>query len=161
MSDTPSGSGGDVEGRAVARDGLAAPAQVPFAVMQGASKRFRVVVAPLMLLGSSVLMALAWLGHLNFQDLHYALALLFCWLLVLPEYFLNITALRLGHPVFSGALMAAFRLCAGVVCVALVSRFVLGEDIRPLQLAGFGLMIVALGLIASGSTHEGTEGQAP
>ena len=44
--------------------------------------------------------------------------------------------------------MAAFRLCSGVICVALVSRFLLGEDLSIRKLFGFGLMIIAMILIA-------------
>jgi len=43
------------------------------------------------------------------------------------------------------------RLCSGVVCIALVSRYVLGEPLTPRKLAGFALMFVAMALIASSS----------
>ena len=39
------------------------------------------------------------------------------------------------------------RRLLGVVCVALVSRFVLGERLAPSQLLGFGLLAVATVLI--------------
>ena len=106
------------------------------------------VVVPLMLTASSVLMALAWLGHLRFTEWPFIQAMLACWLLVLPEYLLNISAIRLGYHVYSGAVMAAFNLCAGVVCVALVSDWVLGETLTTRQLVGFALMVVAVGLIS-------------
>ena len=125
------------------------PAELPFAAMHRIRTKTRKVLVPLMLFTASWVMALAWLGHLNFKDSPFLLAMLACWLLVLPEYFLNITALRFGYKIFSGAQMAAFRLCSGVVCVALVSRFVLGEQIRLQQIVGFGLMLVAMALIAS------------
>jgi hypothetical protein len=67
--------------------------------------------------------------------------------LVLPEYFLNVSAMRLGYKVYSGAQMASFNLCSGVVCVALVSRFFLGETLSSQKLMGFGLMVVAMALI--------------
>ncbi len=101
-----------------------------------------------MLFASSMIMACAWLGHLKFSQLPFVWATLLCWLLVLPEYFLNILAIRLGHKIYTGAQMAAFRLCSGVICVALVSRLLLGEDLTPRKLFGFGLMIIAMALIA-------------
>ncbi|MEZ6073330.1 MAG: DMT family protein [Pirellulales bacterium] len=101
-----------------------------------------------MLTTSSVVMALAWLGHLRFTEWPFIQAMFACWLLVLPEYFLNISAIRLGYHVYSGAVMAAFNLCSGVVCVALVSAWVLGETLTTRQLLGFALMIVAMGLIS-------------
>jgi multidrug transporter EmrE-like cation transporter len=43
--------------------------------------------------------------------------------------------------------MATFHLAFGVVCVALVSRYVLGEHLTPTQMLGFGLLLVATVLI--------------
>ena len=115
---------------------------------------------PLMLVASSCIMALAWLGHLRFKkELSFAMATLAAWLIVLPEYGLNISALRRGYGTYTGAQMAAFRLCSGVVCVALVSRFVLGEALTLRKLLGFGIMIAAMALIASGKSdaHDAPE----
>jgi len=107
-------------------------------------------LVPLMLLTSSLVMAMAWLGHLRFkEDLSLLTATFFAWLLVLPEYALNIKALRMGYGIYQAAQMAAFRLCAGVVWVALVSRYVLGEALTPQKLIGFVVMIVAILLVAS------------
>lgn len=110
----------------------------------------RTVLVPLMLLISSLVMALAWLGHLRFKDeLSLVAATFLAWLLVLPEYALNIKALRMGYGVYLAAQMAAFRLCAGVVWVALVSRYVLDEALTTPKLIGFGLMMVAMILVGS------------
>lgn len=43
--------------------------------------------------------------------------------------------------------MAAFNLATGVLCVALVSRFYLGENLSNQQLLGFFFMVVAVVLI--------------
>ncbi len=102
---------------------------------------------PLLLLLSSVVMALAWLGHLRFMHWRFGVALGASWFLVLPEYFLNVFATRWGHGVYTGAQMASLNLSSGVICVALVSHFVLGEELARRQLLGFGLMIVSIGLI--------------
>lgn len=107
------------------------------------------LVVPLMLFLSSMIMALAWLGHLRFKEYPFVYALLACWLLVLPEYALNVSAIRWGHKVYSGAHMAAFNLCSGVFCVALVARFVLGEELTTRKLVGFVLMAVAMYLLPS------------
>ena len=112
---------------------------------------FRTLIVPPMLFASSMIMACAWLGHLKFSQLPFIWATLCCWLLVLPEYFLNILAIRLGHKIYTGAQMAAFRLSSGVICVAIVSRLLLGEDLSIRKLFGFGLMIIAMVLIAKKS----------
>jgi uncharacterized protein len=105
-------------------------------------------LVPLFMLFAASLMSLAWLGHLRYRDsISFWTALALSWLLVLPEYALNVAATRFGYGTYSGAQMATFHLAFGVVCVALVSRFVLGERLTPSQLVGFALLAVATVLI--------------
>ena len=106
------------------------------------------LVVPAMLMLSAVMMSVAWLGHLRFRDSWtFMAALTMSWLLVLPEYVLNTAATRMGHGEWSGAQMAAIHLASGVVCVALVSRFMLNEVLTVQQWLGFGMMVVAVFLI--------------
>lgn len=108
----------------------------------------KTLLVPLAMLLAAGLMSLAWLGHLRFRDtIGFGAALSISWLLVLPEYVLNVAATRYGYDTYSGAQMATFHLAFGVVCVALVSRFVLGEILTPTQLVGFALLAVAVVLI--------------
>ena len=105
-------------------------------------------LVPLLMLVSSILMALAWLGHLRFRDsISFGVALGLSWLLVLPEYILNVGATRYGYGTYTGAQMASFHLAFGVVAVALVARFVLGEQLTAMQWTGFALLAVATVLI--------------
>ncbi|MDJ0658734.1 MAG: DMT family protein [Crocosphaera sp.] len=108
-----------------------------------------IILVPLMLFLSSVVMAFAWLGHLKFRSRPFILALLFSWFLVLPEYILNVIATRYGYGVYTGAQMASFNLCTGVLCVALVSRLFLREIMTCYQLVGFLLMAFSVILIMS------------
>lgn len=124
---------------------------------QNLSDHYRALIVPIMLFTSSLIMAFAWLGHLKFSQFPLIWATLCCWLLVLPEYFLNISAIRVGHKIYTGAQMASFRLCSGVICVALVSRLVLGEDLSSRKLLGLGLMIMAMILIAQQSKIKETK----
>jgi uncharacterized protein (DUF486 family) len=101
------------------------------------------ILVPLMIATSGAFMAVAWLGHLRIRERGFWVALAMSWAIVLPEYVLNVAATRLGHCTFTGAQMGAMHLCSGVVCVALVSRFVLGEAIQTTQI--FGLACLALG----------------
>ena|SRR5690606_24709138 len=110
----------------------------------------KVVLVPLLLLLSSALMALAWLGHLRFKHWSFGPALAASWFLVLPEYMLNIFAIRWGHGTFTGGQMAAINLSSGVICVAAVSYFILNESLSLPQMSGFALMIVAIFLIVNG-----------
>lgn len=107
----------------------------------------KIVLVPLMLLTAGLLMSFAWIGHLKFKSWSFLTALTVSWLLVLPEYILNVFSARWGREVFSGAQMAAIHLGSGVLCVALIARLHLGEDLSWSQLAGFALMGIAMALI--------------
>jgi uncharacterized protein (DUF486 family) len=105
----------------------------------------KLVLVPLMIFASGAFMAVAWLGHLRIRQYGFLVALGMSWAIVLPEYVLNVVATRYGYGTFTGAQMASIHLCSGVVCVALVSRYVLGETLDGLHVAGLALL--ALGMI--------------
>jgi uncharacterized protein (DUF486 family) len=105
------------------------------------------VFVPAMLLVSSLIMAFAWLGHLRLRSRPFRTSLAISWLMVLPEYVLNVIAFRWGNSVYTGAQMAAFNMSTGVLCVALVARVFLREPIRKRQWLGFALMACAVVLI--------------
>jgi uncharacterized protein (DUF486 family) len=100
-----------------------------------------------MLFTSSILMAFAWLGHVKFRQKSFFVALLFSWLLVLPEYLLNVSAIRWGIGTFEPSEMAAMNLCTGVVCIALVSKSFLGEKLNSRKIFGFVLMAISVVLV--------------
>lgn len=100
-----------------------------------------------MLFLSSLLMAFAWLGHIRFRSKGFFFALLISWAIVLPEYILNVVAIRYGHGVYTGGEMAAFNLCTGVLSVALISRLFLKESMNVSQIVGFFVMTWAIILI--------------
>jgi uncharacterized protein (DUF486 family) len=105
------------------------------------------LLVPLLIFASGAFMATAWLGHLRIRHAPFWIALVLSWAIVLPEYLLNVAATRYGFGVFSGAQMAAFHLCSGVVCVALVSRWVLHERLVATQFVGLALLAVGMLLI--------------
>lgn len=109
----------------------------------------RFVVPPMIFL-SGAFMAVAWLGHLRIKQYGFWIALAMSWAIVLPEYVLNVAATRYGYGTFTGAQMAAFHLCSGVMCVALVSRFILQESLSVLQLSGFGFLAIGMFLVLNG-----------
>ncbi|MCG8576109.1 MAG: DMT family protein [Flavobacteriales bacterium] len=117
--------------------------------------RLRAFLVPAMLVLSSAIMAMAWLGHLKYkEDLSFAMASLFAWLLVLPEYLLNVSAIRWGVGIYQPSEMAAMNLSSGIVFIAMVSHFVLGEELTVQKYIGFGLMIVAMILISESKPAE-------
>jgi uncharacterized protein len=114
-------------------------------------QRLPMIVVFGMLIASSAMMAMAWLGHLRFQEeWSFWTALTVSWLIVLPEYALNTAATRAGYGSLSGAQMASVHLSGGVVFVALVSLVVLDEPLTPRTLLGFGTMFLAIILIMGG-----------
>jgi uncharacterized protein (DUF486 family) len=110
-------------------------------------RKMKLVLVPLMLSVAGLLMSFAWIGHLKFKTWSFSTALMVSWLFVLPEYILNVYSARWGRDTFSGAQMASFHLCSGVICVALVARLHLGETLRLSQILGFVLMAVSVTLI--------------
>jgi len=107
----------------------------------------KLVLVPAMIFVSGAFMAVAWLGHLRIREYGFLPALAMSWLIVLPEYILNVAATRYGYGTYTGAQMASFHLCSGVVCVALVSHFLLGEAVNGRHALGFSLLAVAMVLL--------------
>lgn len=106
-----------------------------------------VYMVPIMLLASSVLMAFAWIGHVKFRNKSFIAALIFSWLLVLPEYLLNVSAIRWGVGTYEPSEMAAINLSTGVLCIALVSKLFLGEKLSNRKILGFVLMAISVVLV--------------
>lgn len=104
-------------------------------------------LVPIMLLASSVLMAFAWIGHVKFKNKSFFVALIVSWLLVLPEYLINVSAIRWGVGTFQPSEMAAINLATGVVCIALVSKIYLGEKLSSRKVFGFILMVISVVLV--------------
>jgi len=88
---------------------------------------------------------LAWSYKIQRKNLFQAL--IFSWLLVLPEYLLNVSAIRWGIGTFEPSEMAAMNLCTGVICIALVSKIFLGEKLNPRKIVGFILMAISVILV--------------
>lgn len=107
----------------------------------------KLVLVPAMLFLSGAFMAVAWLGHLKIRGLGFWSALAMSWAIVLPEYVLNVLATRYGYGTFSGSQMASVHLCSGVLCVALVSRYILGESFAYRQMIGFVLLAAGMVLV--------------
>lgn len=105
------------------------------------------ILVPILIFLSGTFMAMAWLGHLRIREQPFWVALALSWAIVLPEYVLNVGATRLGYGTYTGAQMAAIHLASGVVCVLLVSRFVLGEQLRGTHAVGFALLAAGMTLI--------------
>lgn len=126
--------------------------------MNNNKDKYVTFVVPLMLILSSAIMAMAWLGHLRYKEnLSFWIATLAAWLIVLPEYILNISAIRWGVKKYTPSEMAAINLSSGVVFIALVSHFFLDETLTTRKYIGFALMAVAMILITGAKKIEKPE----
>jgi uncharacterized protein (DUF486 family) len=105
------------------------------------------ILVPMMVVASGGFMALAWLGHLRFRERGFWLALAMSWLIVLPEYLLNVAATRYGYGTFTGGQMAAMHLASGVLFVTLVSKYVLGEETGGQQYMGMAFLAIGMVLL--------------
>lgn len=115
----------------------------------------KLIFVPLMLILSSAIMAMAWLGHLSYkEEWSFLTASFFAWLFVLPEYILNISAIRWGVGTYQPSEMGAMNLASGVVFIALVSAIELGEELTMKKYIGFGLMVIAMILISESKSKE-------
>lgn len=92
-------------------------------------------------------MAFAWIGHIKYRNKSFFIALIFSWLLVLPEYLLNVSAIRWGVGTYQPSEMAAINLATGVFCIALVSKLFLGEKLSTRKVLGFILMVISVALV--------------
>lgn len=109
----------------------------------------RAVLVPLMIALSGAFMSVAWLGHMRIKYMGFWVALGLSWMIVLPEYVLNVLATRYGHGYYTGAQMAGIHLASGVVCVTLVSRYLLGEDLHSRHLLGLAFLTIGMVLLLS------------
>ena len=125
------------------------------------NNKVKAFLVPTMLIVSSAIMALAWLGHLKYkEDLSFLMAALLAWLLVLPEYILNVLAIRWGVDIYKPSEMAAINLSSGIIFIALVSHFVLGEELTTQKYIGFGLMVISMFLISGVVVNKKSSGSS-
>ena len=130
--------------------------------MNNNKDKYITFLVPLLLTLSSAIMAAAWLGHLKYKEnLSFWTATLAAWLIVLPEYLINISAIRWGIKKYTPSQMAAMNLSSGVVFIALVSHFFLGEALTTKKYIGFALMTVAMVLITGAEKIKSTERVKP
>ncbi len=126
--------------------------------MNNNKDKYVTFMVPFMLILSSSIMAMAWLGHLKYKEsLSFWMATLVAWLIVLPEYILNISAIRWGIKKYTPSQMAAMNLSSGVLFIALVSHFFLGEALTMQKYIGFAIMTVAMMLITGAKKIENPE----
>ena len=100
----------------------------------------------LLLIGSNILMTIAWYGHLRFPDRTLIVAIVVSWLIAFFEYCLAVPANRIGY--FEGGYSAAqLKILQEVITLSVFAVFavtVLGEKLRWNYFAAFACMLGAV-----------------
>ncbi|MEI6557184.1 MAG: DMT family protein [Rhodospirillaceae bacterium] len=99
-----------------------------------------------LLIGSNVLMTLAWYGHLRFPDRAMVSAVVVSWLIAFFEYCLAVPANRIGY-FEAGYTPSQLKMLQEVITLSVFAIFtvtVLGEKLRWNYFAAFGCMLGAV-----------------
>lgn len=98
----------------------------------------------LLLVGSNVLMTLAWYGHLKFPNVPLWKVVLISWGIAFFEYCLAVPANRLGYGQFSGPELKVIQEVITLVVFAVFAVLYLGEAVRWNHFAAFACLIGAV-----------------
>ncbi len=99
-----------------------------------------------LLIGSNILMTIAWYGHLRFPDRHLATAVMVSWLIAFFEYCLAVPANRIGYfeEGYSGMQLKIIQEVVTLSVFAVFAVTVLGEKLRWNYFAAFACMLGAV-----------------
>jgi uncharacterized protein (DUF486 family) len=98
----------------------------------------------LLLVGSNVLMTLAWYGHLKFPHVPLWKVVLVSWGIAFFEYCLAVPANRLGYGQFSGPELKVIQEVITLVVFAVFAVLYLGEAVRWNHFAAFACLVGAV-----------------
>ncbi|RLS55368.1 MAG: hypothetical protein DWH91_09440 [Planctomycetota bacterium] len=121
----------------------------------------------LLLIASNVFMTFAWYGHLKFKESALPIAILVSWGIAFFEYCLQVPANRWGHGQFTAPQLKILQEVITLVVFGIFSVFFLKERLRWNELAGFVLILAAVGVVfgfrsdPSGNTHDAGQAHAP
>ena len=104
------------------------------------------MVTIFMLVGSNILMTIAWYGHLKFPGRPMVTAIVISWLIAFFEYCLAVPANRIGYfeSGFTGAQLKIIQEVITLAGFAVFSVVILGEKLRWNYGASFVCMLGAV-----------------
>ena len=99
-----------------------------------------------LLIGSNILMTIAWYGHLRYPNTSWQVAVVVSWLIAFFEYCLAVPANRIGYfqDGFTGAQLKIIQEVITLLVFAVFSVTFLGESLRWNYLASFACMVGAV-----------------
>jgi len=96
---------------------------------------------------SNIFMTFAWYGHLKYRDVPLYKVVLVSWLIAFFEYCFQVPANRIGSYEFSVAQLKVIQEVITLVVFSAFSLMYLKQPIRWNHVAGFALIVGAVGLI--------------
>lgn len=100
-----------------------------------------------LLAASNTFMNFAWYGHLKFKTVPLVTTILISWLIALPEYALQVPANRLAHGQFTAPQLKIVQEAISISVFLGLSTFYLKEPATRYDLAAFGLVLLAIGVM--------------
>lgn len=110
-------------------------------------KNINVMTATFLLAGANFVMALAWYGHLKFEEAPILAVILLSWLIALPEYVLLTTANRMGFAYLTASHLKALQVVLTSCAFLLFVKFYFDTNISWQQAVGLGLIICGATII--------------
>jgi uncharacterized protein (DUF486 family) len=99
-----------------------------------------------LLVCSNIFMTAAWYGHLKYKTAPLFLVIVLSWMLVLPEYALQVPANRWGHGTFSAPQLKVLQEVITLIVFSFFSILYLREPLRWNAVAAFVLIVAAVAL---------------
>ena len=96
---------------------------------------------------SNIFMTFAWYGHLKYRDVPLYKVVIVSWLIAFFEYCFQVPANRIGSYEFSVAQLKVIQEVITLVVFSAFSLMYLKQPIRWNHVAGFGMIVGAVGLI--------------
>jgi uncharacterized protein (DUF486 family) len=96
---------------------------------------------------SNIFMTFAWYGHLKYRNVPLFKVILLSWMIAFFEYCFQVPANRIGSFEFSAAQLKTIQEVITLVVFSVFSVFYLKQPIRWNHIAGFGMIVSAVGII--------------
>jgi uncharacterized protein (DUF486 family) len=100
-----------------------------------------------LLLISNIFMTFAWYGHLKFREVPLFKVILVSWGIAFFEYCFQVPANRIGSYEFSAAQLKTIQEVITLAVFSVFSVFYLKQPVRWNHVAGFGMIVAAVGVI--------------
>ena len=110
-------------------------------------KMFTYLITIFLLCASSLIMIVAWYGHLKFANSPLWIAILISWGIAFFEYCLQVPANRIGSGYFSTVQLKTIQEVITLTVFVVFSFLYLGQPVKPNHILGFAIICVGVFVI--------------